>query len=125
MTQASKLKYMHARNTGLFKGKDLAKGEEVFIENLPCEILPVTVEPSGGMSARIMARFSDGKMDRLGYARDIRVKEAKTMTLVVIDYTKVGNYSTSYWVLATDGFDREEALAFLQEKRYARTRKGE
>ena len=55
---------MHARNTGLFKGKDLAKGEEVFIENLPCEILPVTVEPSGGMSARIMARFSDGKMER-------------------------------------------------------------
>lgn len=112
-----------AGHNALAKGTPLKKEISFSMGDVPCEILPATLRPSRGKSAQVWAFFTDGSEGRIGYCKEHLAEGPVKAALLVLDYTKVGNYSKSYRILTIGRYDPEEVKQICKDKMEGRRKK--
>lgn len=101
--------------SALSKGT-LQAGLSFLAGNVPCQVLPAELRPSGGKASQVWAPFQDGDYRKIGYCQTISVEQPEQATLLVLDYTKVGNYSTAYRILTPGSYDPERVISLCQKR---------
>ena len=110
-------KVIGTKRTGsaLSKGT-LQAGRSFLAGNIPCQILPAELRPSSGKASQVWAPFKDGCDRKIGYCQTISVEMPEKATLLILDYTKVGDYSKAYRILTPGNYDPEGVRSLCQRK---------
>lgn len=101
--------------SALTKGT-LQAGLSFLAGKVPCQVLPAELRPSGGKASQVWAPFQDRDYRRIGYCQTISVERPEQATLLVLDYTKVGDYSKAYRILTQGYYDPEGVKSLCQRK---------
>lgn len=101
--------------SALTKGT-LQTGLSFLAGKVPCQVLPAELRPSGGKASQVWAPFKDGCDRKIGYCQTISVEMPEKATLLVLDYTKVGDYSKAYRILTQGYYDPEGVKSLCQRK---------
>ena len=84
--------------------------------NVPCQVLPAELRPSSGKISEVWALFEDGCDRKIGYCQTISVEMPEQATLLVLDYTKVGDYSKAYRILTPGSYDPERVISLCRKR---------
>ena len=88
----------------------LQAGFSFLAGKVPCQVLPAELRPSSGKASQVWAPFKDGCDRKIGYCQTISVEQPERATLLVLDYTKVGDYSKAYRILTPGSYDPERVI---------------
>ena len=83
---------------------------------VPCQVLPAELRPSSGKASQVWAPFQDGDYRRIGYCQTISVEQPEQATLLILDYTKVGDYSKAYRIPTRGSYDPEGVKSLCQKR---------
>lgn len=94
----------------------LQAGLSFLAGKVPCQVLPAELRPSSGKASQVWAPFQDGDYRRIGYCQTISVEQPEQATLLILDYTKVGDYSKAYRIPTRGSYDPEGVKSLCQKR---------